>query len=95
MGTILAVLTLGIVVVLVRVNKLRRQVNEQEAELRKASENTQAIRELSRSMLQVAAQRPFDVQVPDRGSEEIVELVDGFNAMLFELQKRDLSLIHI
>jgi diguanylate cyclase (GGDEF)-like protein len=89
MGTILGVLTLGIVVVLVRVNRLRRQVNEQEAELRKASENTQAIRELSRSMLQVAAQRPFDVQVPDRGSEEIVELVDGFNAMLFELQKRD------
>jgi diguanylate cyclase (GGDEF)-like protein len=89
MGTILFVLTVGIVVVLVRVNKLRRQVREQTAELRKASENTQAIRELSRSMLQVAAQRPFDVQMPERGSEEIVELVDGFNAMLFELQKRD------
>ncbi len=89
MGTILSVLTLGIVVVLVRVNRLRRRVNEQEAALTRASENTQAIRELSRSMLQVAAQRPFDVQVPERGSEEIVELVDGFNAMLFELQKRD------
>ena len=89
MWTILIVLTAGITAVLVRLSKLRRQVSAQEAALRKASENTAAIRDLSRSMLQVAAQRPFDVMVPERGSEEIVELVDGFNAMLFELQKRD------
>jgi diguanylate cyclase (GGDEF)-like protein len=40
-------------------------------------------------MLQVAAQRPFDVQFPVRGSEEVVELVDGFSAMLTEMQRRD------
>ncbi len=89
MWLILGVLTMGILAVLVRLNRLRKQVSAQEAELKRASENTQAIRDLSRSMLQVAAQRPFDVLIPERGSEEIVELVDGFNAMLFELQKRD------
>ena len=84
-----ALLSLAILAVLSRVNKLRRQVSEQEGALQKASETTQAIRELSRSMLQVAAQRPFDVQVPMRGSEEVAELVDGFNAMLTEMQRRD------
>lgn len=84
-----ALLSLAILAVLSRVNKLRQQVSEQEGALEKASETTQAIRELSRSMLQVAAQRPFDVQVPMRGSEEVAELVDGFNAMLTEMQRRD------
>lgn len=84
-----ALLTLAILAVLSRVNKLRHQVSEQEGALQKASETTQAIRELSRTMLQVAAQRPFDVQYPMRGSDEVVELVDGFNAMLTEMQRRD------
>ncbi|HEX3987655.1 MAG TPA: EAL domain-containing protein [Acidobacteriaceae bacterium] len=84
-----ALLSLAILAVLSRVNKLRCQVSEQEGALQKASETTQAIRELSRSMLQVAAQRPFDVQFPVRGSEEVGELVDGFNAMLTEMQRRD------
>jgi diguanylate cyclase (GGDEF)-like protein len=85
----LALLSVAILAVLSRVNKLRHQVSDQEGALRKASETTQAIRELSRSMLQVAAQRPFDVQFPVRGSEEVVELVDGFTAMLTEMQRRD------
>jgi len=84
-----ALLSLAILAVLSRVNKLRRQVSEQEGALQKASETTQAIRELSRSMLQVAAQRPYDVHFPVRGSEEVAELVDGFNAMLTEMQRRD------
>jgi diguanylate cyclase (GGDEF)-like protein len=40
-------------------------------------------------MLQVAAQRPFDPQMPVGGTQEVSELVDGFNAMLSELQRRD------
>ncbi|MGA7525061.1 MAG: EAL domain-containing protein [Acidobacteriaceae bacterium] len=88
LGTV-ALLSLAILAVLSRVNKLRHQVSDQEGALQKASETTQAIRELSRSMLQVAAQRPFDVQFPVRGSEEVAELVDGFNAMLTEMQRRD------
>ncbi|MGC2582215.1 MAG: diguanylate cyclase, partial [Acidobacteriaceae bacterium] len=84
-----ALLSLAILAVLTRVNRLRSQVSEQEGALQKASETTQAIRELSRTMLQVAAQRPFDVQFPVRGSEEVAELVDGFNAMLTEMQRRD------
>lgn len=85
----LALLSLAVLAVLTRVNQLRRQVSEQEGALQKASETSQAIRELSRSMLQVAAQRPFDVQFPVQGSEEVTELVDGFNAMLTEMQRRD------
>jgi diguanylate cyclase (GGDEF)-like protein len=89
LALILAVLAVAILAILGRVNKLRRRVIEQAEALRKASETTQAISDLSRSMLQVAAQRPFDPQVPVRGTEEISELVDGFNAMLTELQRRD------
>lgn len=89
MGLILVLLSAAILAVLARVNKLRRQVGEQEEALEKASETAHTIRDLARSMLQVAAQRPFDPQMPESGSEEIVELVDGFNAMLTELQKRD------
>ena len=85
----LALLSFAVLAVLSRVNRLRRQVVEQEDALQKASETTHAIRELSRSMLQVAAQRPYDVQFPIRGSEEVGELVDGFNAMLTEMQRRD------
>lgn len=89
MAIMVALLSLAILAILARVNKLNRQVTEQEGALEKASETSHAIRELSRSMLQVAAQRPFDVQVPVRGSEEVGELVDGFNAMLTEMQRRD------
>jgi diguanylate cyclase (GGDEF)-like protein len=86
---LLAVVVLAMLAILGRVNQLRRRLSDQDASLKKASESTQAIRELSRSMLQVAAQRPFDVQLPESGSEEIAELVDGFNAMLTEMQRRD------
>jgi diguanylate cyclase (GGDEF)-like protein len=89
MTVILAFLIVTILLVLARVNKLRHRVSEQAEALQKASETTQAISDLSRSMLQVAAQRPFDPQMPVRGNEEISELVDGFNAMLVELQRRD------
>jgi diguanylate cyclase (GGDEF)-like protein len=89
MTIILAFLVVAILLVLARVNKLRRRVSEQAEALRKASETTQAISDLSRSMLQVAAQRPFDPQMPVGGTQEVSELVDGFNAMLSELQRRD------
>jgi diguanylate cyclase (GGDEF)-like protein len=89
LGILLALLSVGIFAVLRRVNQLRRQVGEQEAALTKASETTHAIRDLAHSMLQVAAQRPFDPQLPESGGEEVAELVDGFNAMLTELQRRE------
>ncbi|HEX4038259.1 MAG TPA: EAL domain-containing protein [Acidobacteriaceae bacterium] len=89
MGLMLVLLSATILLVLARVNKLRKQVGEQEKALEKASGTAHAIRDLARSMLQVAAQRPFDPQMPESGSEEIAELVDGFNAMLTELQKKD------
>ncbi|HEY1498419.1 MAG TPA: EAL domain-containing protein [Acidobacteriaceae bacterium] len=89
LAALLAVVVLAMLAILGRVNQLRRRLSDQDAALKKAGESTQAIRELSRSMLQVAAQRPFDVQVPDHGNEEIAELVDGFNAMLTEMQRRD------
>ena len=89
MTVVLAFLVVAILMILARVNKLRRRLSEQAEALRKASETTQAISDLSRAMLQVAAQRQFDPQMPTRGTEEISELVDGFNAMLSELQRRD------
>lgn len=89
MAAAVAVLVVATLTILKRVNTLRLRVTEQETALRRAGETTQAIRELSRSMLQVAAERPFDTQVPEAGSEEVAELVDGFNAMLTELRRRD------
>ncbi len=89
LGAMLAILILALLAILSRVNKLRRRVTEQDAALEKAGETSLAIRNLSRSMLQVAAQRPFDAEVPIKGGEEVGELVEGFNAMLSELQRRD------
>jgi diguanylate cyclase (GGDEF)-like protein len=89
MAVALAIFLIAVLTIVTRLKKLREQLSDQEAALQKASETSQAIRDLSRSMLQVAAQRPFDPQVPEPGSEEVAELVVGFNAMLTELQRRD------
>ncbi len=85
----LTLLSVAILAVLSRVNKLRHQVSDQEGALRKASETTQAIRELSRSMLQVAAQRPFDVQFPGTRQRRGCRTGGWIHAMLTEMQRRD------
>lgn len=89
LALMLAALAATILIILTRVNNLRLRVREQEAALHKAGQTTQAIRDLSSAMLQVAAQRPFDTDLAPSGSEEVADLVLGFNAMLSELQRRD------
>ncbi len=68
---------------------LRRRVRQQTEALEKASETTQALRELSSAMALVSAQREFGTQVTVRGGEEIAELVTGVNTILSELNRRD------
>ncbi len=89
LAVMLVALAATILTILSRVNYLRVRVREQDAALQKAGQTAQAIRDLSSAMLQVAAQRPFDTEVSASGSEEVADLVLGFNAMLSELQRRD------
>jgi diguanylate cyclase (GGDEF)-like protein len=68
---------------------LRRRVRQQREALTRARETTQAIRDLSSAMMLVTAQQQFDSQVSVQGSEDIAELVMGFNTMLHELRRRE------
>jgi len=88
-AALVIILSLTIGAILLWVKTLLRQVREQTAALTRASETTQAIRDLSTAVLQVSAQRQFDSQVSVQGGGEIAELVDGFNTMLSELRRRD------
>jgi diguanylate cyclase (GGDEF)-like protein len=81
-----AVFTLAI---LMWVGVLRRRVRVQMAALRRAEETAQAIRDLSTAMQNVTSEQRFDAQVSVRGSEDIAQVVVGFNRMLSELQQRD------
>ena len=74
---------------LVWVTRLRRRVHLQNAELAKAAETAQAIRDLSLSMQSVSNEKRFDSKVSVRGSEDVVQLVIGFNRMLAELHQRE------
>jgi len=86
---LLALLSLLIVAILVWVGVLRRRVAHQRVALEKASQTTQAIRDLSAAMEQVSAEQKFDTQVSARGSGQIAGLVVGFNAMLSQLLQKD------
>jgi diguanylate cyclase (GGDEF)-like protein len=88
-AALLALLSLTVAAMLMWVRTLLGQVREQSAALNRASETTQAIRDLSTAVLQVAAQRQFDSQVSVQGGGEIAELVEGFNTMLSELRRRE------
>ncbi len=83
---LLSLLTTGI---LVWVSVLRRRVRSQTEALRKASETAQAITDLSAAMERVSSEQQFDTQVSVRGSQEIAQLVVGFNTMLSELEQRE------
>lgn len=75
--------------ILVWVILLRRRVQRQMADLRRAADTARAIRDLSAAMQNVTRQQRFDTEVSVRGSEAIAQLVVGFNRMLVELQQRE------
>jgi diguanylate cyclase (GGDEF)-like protein len=87
--TMVALFLLMVFAALMWVYILRRRVRQQTAALQKASETTQAIRDLSSAMLQVTVHRQFESEVSVRGSNEVADLVVGFNTMLSELQRRE------
>ncbi len=86
---LLALLFVMILTILAWVSALRRRVRAQMAALRKAAETARAVKDLSAAMEQVSTEQQFDTQVSVRGSEEIAQLVVGFNNMLAELRHRD------
>lgn len=86
---LLGVSSLLMLAILVWVSLLRRRVRLQMAALQKASETAQAIKDLSIAMQNLSREERFDTQVSVRGSEEIAQLVIGFNRVLTELRLRD------
>jgi diguanylate cyclase (GGDEF)-like protein len=86
---LLGLLALLIVVILAWVDVLRRRVRRQAVALQRASQTAQAIHDLSTAMQEVSLEQRFDTQVSVRGSEDIAQLVVGFNRMLAQLQQRD------
>lgn len=86
---VIAILSLMIPTSLLWVMVLRRRVRRQMVELLRAAETGQAVKDLSSSMESVTREQRFDKHVSVRGSEEIAQLVMGFNAMMDELQKRE------
>jgi diguanylate cyclase (GGDEF)-like protein len=86
---VLVTLVLAILVALVWVRMLRKRVEIQTLALKKAAETTQAIQDLSRVMQEVSTLQEFNAHVSVRGSEEVSQLVVGFNRMLSELQKSE------
>jgi diguanylate cyclase (GGDEF)-like protein len=86
---LLALFAVVILAILIWVGVLRRRVRRQMAALQRAEETAQALRDLSTAMLNVTSEERFDAQVSVRGSEDIAQVVVGFNRMLSELQQRD------
>lgn len=86
---LLALVSLAVLATLIWVTRLRRRVRVQALALRKASETAQAIHDLSDAMQNVSRDQRFDQPVSVRGSEEIAQLVVGFNRMLSDLKQRD------
>jgi diguanylate cyclase (GGDEF)-like protein len=86
---LLALSFLLIAAILVWVGVLRRRVHRQDAALLKAMQTAQAIRDLSAAMQEVSTEERFAAQVSVRGSEDIAQLVVGFNQMLSQLLQRD------
>lgn len=86
---LLSLVSLLIPTTLIWVAVLRRRVRRQMAELRKAAETTQAIRDLSASMRKVAREQRYDKRVSVRGRQEVAQLVVAFNQMLAQLRQRE------
>lgn len=88
---LMGLLTTLVVLALIWVGRLRRRVRTQVAELRKASETAQAVHDLSMAMRGVSNEETFDTEVSVQGSEDVAQLVVGFNSMIGELQKKELA----
>jgi diguanylate cyclase (GGDEF)-like protein len=86
---LLALFAVVILAILIWVGILRRRVHRQMTALERAEETAQALRDLSTAMRNVTSEERFDAQVSVRGSEDIAQVVVGFNRMLSELQQRD------
>ena len=85
----LVTFALVILVALMWVSALRRRVRVQKLALQKAAETAKAIEDLSNAMLEVSTSQEFNTTVSVRGSEEVAQLVVGFNGMLSELQRSE------
>ena len=85
----LVAFALVILVALVWIRALRRRVRVQRLALQKAAETARAIEDLSNAMREVSTRQEFNTTVSVRGSEEVAQLVVGFNGMLGELQKSE------
>jgi diguanylate cyclase (GGDEF)-like protein len=85
----LVTFALAILVGLMWVSALRRRVRVQKLALQKASETARAIEDLSNAIREVSTRQEFNTTVSVRGSEEVAQLVVGFNGMLGELQKSE------
>jgi diguanylate cyclase (GGDEF)-like protein len=86
---VLVTFALAILVALVWVSALRRRVRVQRLALQKAAETAKAIEDLSNAMREVSIRQKFNTKVSVRGSEEVAQLVVGFNGMLSELQRSE------
>jgi diguanylate cyclase (GGDEF)-like protein len=88
---LMAVLAMLIVLTLVWVGRLRRRVRIQVAALQRAAETAQAVRDLSHAMQNVSKEERFDTEVSVQGSEDVAQIVVGFNSMIGELRQRELA----
>jgi diguanylate cyclase (GGDEF)-like protein len=88
---VLGVLSILIVLSLVWVGRLRKRVHIQVAALQKADETAQAVRDLSRAMQNVSNEERLGTEVPVQGSEDIAQLIVGFNIMIGELRLKEIA----
>ena len=86
---LMGVLSILIVLTLVWVARLRKRVQIQVAALQRAAQTAQAVRDLSCAMQNVSKEERFDTEVSVQGSEDIAQLVVGFNSMVGELRARE------
>jgi diguanylate cyclase (GGDEF)-like protein len=86
---VLVTFALAILLALLWVNVLRKRVRAQRLALLRAGETAKAIEDLSNAMLKVSTSQKFNSTVSVRGSEEVAQLVVGFNGMLSELRRSE------
>ena len=86
---VLVTFALAILLALSWVSVLRKRVRAQKLALLKAGETAKAIEDLSNAMQKVSTSQEFNSTVSVRGSEEVAQLVVGFNGMLSELQRSE------
>jgi diguanylate cyclase (GGDEF)-like protein len=86
-GTLLTV----IVATLAWLNEMRRRMRKQQAELFRANEKTQAVRDLATAMQVVTQEKDYSARVQVSGEHDIALLGAEFNKMIAELYSRELE----